>query len=280
MAKPIYVVATDLSRHSRRAAQIAAALARRTHADIDYLCVLPRAVLGRYRLDPDRVRDLLQALAARQGDRITTSAHVAVANEVPAAIVRRAQEARASLVVVAPHGLTGWRRVLLGSVARRVLVESGTSVLVARAATESARGPILAGVDLGPTAGIVLRHAVALARAMDADLDVVHVVPPVEYILPMVGPIARAPALLAAPARELARRVERLPHRGVRIATRAVEGSPAERLVAEARRTGARFVVVGATTKSRVRRAFLGSVAHAVAGACPVSVLVVRARRV
>ena len=276
MPSPVYVVATDLSLHSRRAARVAAGLARRTRAQLAYVCVLPAPVLDRYRIDPTRVRELLAALAAREGDGARATAHVDVAKDVAGAIVGRARASRASLVVVAPHGVTGWRRILLGSVARRVLAEATTSVLVARGATASARGPVLAGVDLGPTAGVVLRHAVALARAVDADLDVVHVVPPVEYILPMVGPIARAPARLAAPGRALAARVERLPHRGVRIATRAIEGVPAERLVAEARRTGARFVVVGATTKSRVRRAFVGSVAHAVAGLCPVSVLVVR----
>jgi nucleotide-binding universal stress UspA family protein len=271
-----YTIATDLSRHSRRAAHVAAQLARRTHAVTDYFCALRRDALEDLRVDPSHVRELLQALAAREGEGVRATAHVAVTGDVPRAIVQRAQDSRASLVVVAPHGVTGWRRVLLGSVARRVLAEATTSVLVARAATESARGPVLAGVDLGPSAGLVLRHAVAIARALGADLDVVHAVPPVEYLLPMIGAVAVAPARLAAPGRELARLVERLPHRGVRIATRAVEGSPPERLIAEARRTDARLVVVGATTKSRVRRAFLGSVAHAVAAVCPVSVLVVR----
>jgi nucleotide-binding universal stress UspA family protein len=67
-----------------------------------------------------------------------------------------------------------------------------------------------------------------------------------------------------------------VPHRGVRVTTRVVDGSPAEKTVGEARRADARLVVVGSTTKSRAKRVLLGSVAHAVAAAATTSVLIVR----
>jgi nucleotide-binding universal stress UspA family protein len=277
--RPTYVVATDLSADSRKAARIAAALSRRTRAQLDAFCALPRSVVQRYRIAPAHVRELLAAISARGEDERESAAHVvtvAKVADVPAAIVRRAQDAHASLVVVAPHGATGWRRVLLGSVARRVLALAKTSVLVARAPTAAARGPFLAGVDLGPTSELVLRHAVALARALERDLEVVHVVSPVDLLLPTSRATVAAPTLVTGPARQLARLVEVLPHRGVRIATRAVVGSPARHLVEDARRLRAPVVVLGATSKSRPRRALLGSVAHAVAGTCAVSVLVVR----
>jgi nucleotide-binding universal stress UspA family protein len=273
-----YTIATDLSPSSRKAAAVATLLARRTRARLDFFCALPDGVVDEHRIDPVHVRELLEALAARHGGGVKTAAHVAVAKDVPRAIVRRAAESGASLIVVAPHGATGWKKVLLGGVASRVLREAATSVLVAREETASARGPVIAAVDLGPSAALVLRHAVAVARALHANLDVVHVVPPVEFTLPMIGPIATARADVTVPERELARRVARIPHRGVRVSMRVVEGGPAATIAGEARRSGARLVVLAATTKSRVRRAFLGSVAHAVAGTCPVSVLVVRGR--
>jgi nucleotide-binding universal stress UspA family protein len=276
---PTYLIATDLSPSSRKAARVAARLAGRTRAELDYFCALPADLVDAGRVDPSRVRELLEALAARREDAdVKSTAHVAVAKDVPGAILHRAEESRASLVVVAPHGATGWKRVLLGSVALKVLRGAKTSVLVARDRVETARGPVLAGVDLGSASAVTLRHAVAVARAVGADLDVVHVVPPFEFLLPMAGPIATLPPPTAVPARELALRVARIPHRGVRISTRVLVGSPAETIVGEARRGGARLVVVGATTKSRARAAILGNVAQAVAGACGVSVLVVRGR--
>ena len=48
-------------------------------------------------------------------------------------IVRAAEEAGADLIVVGTRGMTGLRRLLLGSVARRVLYRAKCSVLIARA---------------------------------------------------------------------------------------------------------------------------------------------------
>ncbi len=65
---------------------------------------------------------------------------------------------------------------------------------------------------------------------------------------------------------------------GVEVTARVVAGSPAAMLVGEATRRRASIVVVGASESSRVRRALLGSVAHAVASTSRAAVLVVRER--
>ncbi len=48
-------------------------------------------------------------------------------------IVRIAQEEGADLVVIATHGLTGWRHVMFGSVAEKVVRHAHCSVLSVRA---------------------------------------------------------------------------------------------------------------------------------------------------
>lgn len=277
MTHGTYLVASDFSPHSRRAARVAFGLAKKTRARVELFCALSRRMIERHGADPERVRRLLEALAESDGDAAVESAcSVAVADDAAGAILRRARASKASLVVVAPHGASGWRRILLGSVAQKVVRRAATSVLVARSAAEAARGPVLAGVAMDGSTRPVLRHAIALARSLRAELDVCHVVQPLDILLPVLSPAASAEPPIAALGEQLARRLAATPHRGVRASSRVLVGSAAETLVGEARRRDARFVVVGATSKSKLRGVLLGDVAHAVAAASDRSVLIVR----
>jgi nucleotide-binding universal stress UspA family protein len=53
------------------------------------------------------------------------------------AIMRVADEHQADLIVLGTHGRTGCERLLLGSVARNVMVHAPISVLVVRPAAEA-----------------------------------------------------------------------------------------------------------------------------------------------
>jgi nucleotide-binding universal stress UspA family protein len=72
--------------------------------------------------------------AAKAADeaRVRHSARIIEAQDVATALVRVAEDARATLVVVGSHGRTGIRRVLLGSVAERVVRLAHCPVLVVR----------------------------------------------------------------------------------------------------------------------------------------------------
>jgi universal stress protein A len=48
-------------------------------------------------------------------------------------IVRIARDERADLIVIATHGLTGWRHLIFGSVAERVVRSAACPVLTVRA---------------------------------------------------------------------------------------------------------------------------------------------------
>jgi nucleotide-binding universal stress UspA family protein len=69
----------------------------------------------------------------RQAGRHAT--HAVVHGQPAPAIIGVAQNADADLVVVGTHGRTGLTRVMLGSVARNVMLHAPCSVLVARGAT-------------------------------------------------------------------------------------------------------------------------------------------------
>ncbi len=279
MQKPTYVVATDLSPASRHAAEIAAMLAMSTNAALDFFCAVPASAARQVEFDLERAREALTVLAHSYAD---ASVHVVVARDAAPAILSHVRRVGAALLVVAPHGVTGWKKVLLGSVTEKVLRGASTSVLIARGSGVKPLGKILVGVVPGPAGTAPLDAAISFSRSLEAELTVTHVVPPAPLLLPLVAPGARALRIgakrLKAETTELERWVASFGARGVRLRLEVMVGSPAERLVGEARRRRADLVVVGATTRSAVRRALLGNVAHAVAGASPCSVLVVRAR--
>jgi universal stress protein A len=48
-------------------------------------------------------------------------------------IVRIGEEEKADLIVIATHGMTGWRHLIFGSVAEKVVRRAGCPVLTVRA---------------------------------------------------------------------------------------------------------------------------------------------------
>jgi len=281
MAKKTYLIATDLSADSRSAAEVAGRLAAKTGATLDFFCAVPANVVDEYGVDLDRARAAVEALA-RQCTAGAATAHVAVVHDVATAILRRAEKSRAALLVLAPHGVTGWKRAALGSVTEKALRRATGSVLVARQGGAAGVKRVLVGVDRGAVAATTLRDAIAFARLLGAGLTALHVVRPAELLLPLLAPARRSLHVdderIAAKAREFREWVATFPSRGVDVTARVVEGSPAEMLVGEARRLRAGVVVVGASDASPMRRALIGSVAYAVAVASSTSVLVLRRR--
>ena len=58
---------------------------------------------------------------------------IGTANDVGMEIVRIAENDHADMIVIATHGMTGWRRIPFGSVAKKVVEEAKCPVLVLRA---------------------------------------------------------------------------------------------------------------------------------------------------
>jgi nucleotide-binding universal stress UspA family protein len=101
-------------------------------------------------------------------------------------VVRHSRDCHADLIALPTHGYGPFRRFILGSVAAKVLHDSDVPVLTG---VHMEQAPpmekihfrrIVAAVDLGPGSEKVLCWAGGLARAMGADLVVVHVLPSLE----------------------------------------------------------------------------------------------------
>jgi nucleotide-binding universal stress UspA family protein len=212
-----------------------------------------------------------------------------VAEGSPAArIVDVAGEEAADLVVVGTHGRTGLDRVLVGSVADRVVRTAGCPVLTVRALPAGATpstglGRILYATDFSPTARAAWPWVLVLASASGAVVDLLHVAAqpvPDQHLSPeLLGRMAR---LLEEQAQTEAERFlqdvgrtwpGRLPRE--RVAVLIGHGVIGEQVSHWAQERRADLIVMGTHGWSGLFRWMLGSVAQHVIQSAPCPVLTV-----
>jgi nucleotide-binding universal stress UspA family protein len=188
----------------------------------------------------------------------------------------------ADLVVMCTHGRSGLGRWIYGSVAESILVDGTAPILLVRPTGIPVRltgGPgqprLIVPLDGSAFAETTLPHAIALAGALGAALELLHVVTPQTPVYPRLvfltpGMIedadrllrddsARAAAYLAEIAGRLAAQAA-----GVDIQATVEVGAPADVILREAQIRGARLVVMATHGRTGLQRMLLGSVAHEV----------------
>jgi nucleotide-binding universal stress UspA family protein len=189
----------DFSDESRRAFDQAIALARWYDARLSVLHVhrLSMPVYGVSYMGPEGLQPIVLTDLERQqlleqleahvaGDRV--SAHVKIetlldeAMNVPDTILSRARSSSVDLIVLGTHGRSGFQRLVLGSVAEKVLRKACCPVLTVPPHVPGAvpRGivsiqRILCPVDFSRSSGRALEYAASLALQTHARLTVLHV---------------------------------------------------------------------------------------------------------
>ncbi len=142
------LVATDDSRLARRAEKAAIGLAAATGATLIVLHVVPDYPMSHFdgvvAMSPQDVSaieervhgagqaviDRVVAAAARQ--EVKARGVLVQSDQVAEAVLRAAHKHRCDLIVLASHGRSGLRRLLLGSETHKVLAGSTLPVLVVR----------------------------------------------------------------------------------------------------------------------------------------------------
>ena len=135
--------AVDLSEPSREAMEDAAALAAQLHAELTLVHVFapPPAVAGDVLVSPAEAArveagEVERALEGWRQDAERRAGMpvkaLALHGEPGAEILKHARNARVDLVVVGTHGRTGLNKLLLGSVAERVVATARCPVLTVR----------------------------------------------------------------------------------------------------------------------------------------------------
>ena len=136
---------------------------------------------------------------------------------------------------------------------------------------------IIAATDFQQGASLALDAAFDLAEPLEAEVVLVHVIPPRAFAALAPGSPAeddaRAAARMTLDAALAAARA-----RYGRTSTCLAEGPAAEMLLAVAASLSADLIVIGTHGRGGLRRAFLGSVAESVLRASPVPVLTISSR--
>jgi nucleotide-binding universal stress UspA family protein len=190
------------------------------------------------------------------------------------AVIKKADDWGADLVVVGSQGRSALGRLILGSVSQKVLYEARCSARVGRASI---------GVDGSPGA----EAAVSAAAGRDwpggteARVIAVHSPQTLLAIGHFIQPVLVAAREHADDRTALAQSIadlsaEKLRAAGLAVTAIAIEGDPKRVLLDEAEKWEADCIFVGARGLRRIQRLLLGSVSGGVAAQANCSVEVVR----
>ena len=289
------VVATDFSSESLKALAYAAALLRQGEGtlhlvhvlDIDYSFAVPTLLMTEPIVTAPEVgraneAELKKLVTKIVGPQIEAHVHVKCGRAYDQ-ICAVAREVAADLLVIATHGRTGLKHLMLGSTAERVVQYAPCPVLVVRdderdpfdpaSATAPVRlQKILVPVDFSECAKHGVHYAIALARRHGAKVVLLHCVQ-VQPMLPTerYEAFARTPSpgvIERAAKQQMRRFIRGLDAGDVAVETVMQIGRPAEQICnyAESQQmdvivtsthglTGFAHVLIGSTAEHVVRYA-------------------------
>ena len=268
----------DRSPSSLQAFDRAIALARWQGARLHVLEViesvaLPAGSVSRQHAVPNEARaalekDLRQMLVSRRASDVKVEIVMREGNVVRE-ILAQARDSRADLVVIGSHGRGGVQRLVLGSVAEKVLRQAPCPVLTIRRGVSRVRRnrppfkTILCPTDLSKAGNKALVYAKRLARAADARLIVMNAVEWPFGSAVTSGPMAELQNGLEETARKALVRL--LPRPGAdRPAAEAivVHGKASAAILKVARARSADLIVMGLSGRGALDVALLGSTTH------------------
>lgn len=297
MTSPTHIVCpVDFSGPSARALEYAFAVARWYRATLTVLhahqmLVLPLMAVGPYAgpalpavlSDADRAQ-LDAALTHFVADHalrdVRTSTALVEDVNVPAAILSHAEMVGADLVVIGTEGHSGIQRLMLGSVAERVLRKATCPVLtVPPHAPPALPSPdsiqqVLCPIDFSVTSTAALQWAASWGAKAGARVTALHVVemPPEAADPPLVEYTALRDRLVRDAHQEMERALPDAMRQLDRFEAHVSVGRPAVEILRRAEVQSAGLIVMGVRGRSPVDLAFFGSTTHQVIrrAACPV----------
>jgi nucleotide-binding universal stress UspA family protein len=202
-------------------------------------------------------------------------------------IISTAKAEDIDVIVMSTHGLTGWRRFVLGSVTEQVLQSAPCPVLSVRHNAEledqnsdegadmgeAVTSPVLNGLtikrilcptDFSEPSYAALEAAGTLAAKFNAELCVLNVLEPLEPVLGIVSKEEFDTARSADVAGQIRRAIKA--HVAADVASRAVVeiGDPAAGILDAATKENAELIVIATNGATGWRHLVFGSVAAAV----------------
>jgi nucleotide-binding universal stress UspA family protein len=192
---------------------------------------------------------------------------------VPDTILQMADEETCELIILGSRRLTGWKRLMLGSISSAVAARAPQPVLVVkRADLPSSKAfrwrRLLVATDGSAWSEVAVDHALGLAQTYHSAVFLLHV----ERPRPQSGDDAAT-----ADGKELmALMAARAAAAGVPHETRLAQGNVVETILDTAASTRCDGIVLGSRGLTGWKRLMLGSISNAVAAKAPQPVLIVK----
>jgi nucleotide-binding universal stress UspA family protein len=294
----------DFSDVSRHAFDRAVALARGYNATVSVLHVLPLpspvpavpygpegpGPFGLQVVDRDHVLgELPRFLALGHDIGVPVEYHVTEAPAAHKEVALQANRLRADLVVMGTHGRSGFDRLMLGSVAEKVLRSSPVPVMTvpphAPEVAPAGRDPfrhILYATDFSGGSDVALRYAASFAQHAAARLTTMHVVEPLAVGYdPIVGASFDIGAYHASLEREATRKLRGIIPESIRLACDTedivVSGKPYVEILRVATDRQCDLIVMGVHGRNALDRLVFGSTTEHIVRRATCPVLTVRA---
>jgi nucleotide-binding universal stress UspA family protein len=197
-------------------------------------------------------------------------------------IIQVAKEKQVDLLAVGTQGKAGVDRVVLGSVAERIVRKAGCTVMVVRGKKYVGFKRIIVPIDLSDCSRVALEYAVATARAHKSKLTILHV-----YEKSFVEPYVNA-ANSEEVADEIIKEIERVNGTkydeflktvdlsGVEYEKLLKKGIPAFDIVEIAMEQQANLIVMGTHGRSGIKHILIGSTAEEVVRTVHCDIIVVK----
>jgi nucleotide-binding universal stress UspA family protein len=293
--------AVDFSDHSRHALECAVVMGSYYDARVTALHVFnaaPVVTTAPFGLEGIQVvgledvnREAVEAAARRFAELVPATPPVDVrvteGLKVADEVLVQAQRLDADVIVVGSHGRSGVERLLLGSIADRILRKSRRPVLVVPPHADGSGGPLvmpfkrmLCPIDFGDSSIAALEYALHLAEEADGRLTLLHAIelpPELHELLPIDTAVVQ---MRSAAERTCRARLEALIPEGARtyctIETRVVEGKAHREILAAAAAIDADLIVMGVHGRGAIDVAVFGSNTQSVVRSALCPVLTVR----
>lgn len=193
----------------------------------------------------------------------------------------------ADLIIIGTRGNTGFKRLLLGSVAEEVVRIADQPVLTVHPGDDRPIEPVrklLFPTDFSPAADQALAAAnLILSGSENAEIILVHTYQIAPTVVPLGGFGKGASRLFVANAHQLAQQatepsVEALRSKGFRVEVVIARGDPAAIVTELAAERDVDVIVMGTRGHSKLRQILLGSTAERIVEHAPCPVLTVHRR--
>lgn len=294
MVQPIFdslknlLVCTDGSEYSEGAVREAIRLAKTTGATLTVLSVIDfnpefQALAPDLvdKMEADIRKHLKEVKEKAAAESIEAQAFTLLSTAPYIGIAREAEKVGADLIIMGRRGKTGLKRLLIGSVTKRVIGHAPCSVLVVPREARLECKKILCATDGSVYGDSAAAEAVGIAKRCAAELTFISVVhaettSPLDIVHSQMHRDLIAENELRAAESAVKSAKEQADKEDVKCDDMVLAGKSYEVIVTTAREKGVDLIVIGSHGRTGIDRLLMGSVAERVVGNAECAVLVVK----